>query len=370
MTSDFLLGIVNTLGVFALLTLAYGRLLKIVEPTLIKSIAFGIVFGMGASLAIANAAQPSSGVYVDPRAVMLTLAGPFGGAITALVAAAIAATARLWSGGIGAPAGIANIFATAGIGVVFSRFVFDARRPKSFYGMLCLGLVSNIPFLLVLTVPVDNAIDIYLTGVIPLAIANTLGVLILGHVLRAEHKTFLLARQMEAAAFIDPLTGLPNRRCFQQDVDKLVAEAKANGTPLSVLVVDIDFFKRVNDMFGHDVGDIILIEVAEVIRRHVRGRDIIARFGGEEVVMAMPDTGVAEAAVIADRIRSIVDGEVFHAHRDKTNVTVSIGVATRQGNAVSFKDLFKVADDALYRAKERGRNRVEIAAPVAIEHAA
>ena len=369
-TSDFFLGIVNGLGVFALVTMVYGRILRGFEAGLLQNLAFGLMFGTGAGLAIANTVQLAPGLFIDPRAVMLVLAAPFGGPVAAALAAAITSGVRFWGGGVGVYAGITNIIATAAIGMIFAKFVFEANRPKTFRELLYLGLASNVPLLAILAVPIENATTMFLHAIGPLAIADTIGVLVLGRVLCNERKAFFFGRELAVEASTDPLTGLPNRRQFERMVSVLMDGACKTGEPISVLVVDIDLFKRVNDRFGHDVGDTILVEVADVIRQHLRAEDVVARFGGEEIVIAMPATGVAAASVIADRIRSVVDWDVFHGGRDTGNVTVSIGMATHQGSVVSFRTLFKAADDALFRAKERGRNRVEIASPMAFDRVA
>ena len=147
-------------------------------------------------------------------------------------------------------------------------------------------------------------------------------------------------------------------------------DASRSGHPVSLLVIDIDRFKCMNDRFGHDVGDVVLTRVADVILNNVRRGDVVARYGGEEIVVLLPSTGIAAASAIADRIRSLVDLDVFHQDRDAGRVTVSIGVAAQQGEGVSFRGLFKAADEALYLAKERGRNRVELAPPVSLAAAA
>ncbi|MDY8111071.1 diguanylate cyclase [Fulvimarina sp. 2208YS6-2-32] len=369
-TPDFLLGIINGLGIFALLTMAYGRILQGIQLGWARDLIFGCLFGAGASLAIANTAEFQPGLFIDPRAVMLILAAPFGGSVAAIVAAAITSAVRLWCGGVGAYAGVANIVSTALLGMLITSVLFEENKPKSVQDLLWLGLASNVPLLFILTVPIENANAMFWRAIGPLTVADTLGVLVLGRVLCNERKSFSMRKQLVIEALTDPLTGLPNRRQFEREFDRMIDNARLSQTSLSMLIIDIDLFKRVNDTFGHDIGDKILIEVADAIRKNIRVDDILARFGGEEVIIAMPKTDVAEAARIANRIRSNIERNISYGSRENGNITVSIGIATQRGRNVSFRTLFKAADEALYEAKEKGRNRVAVSSRRSIDHAA
>lgn len=168
-------------------------------------------------------------------------------------------------------------------------------------------------------------------------------------------------------AIVDPLTGLHNRRYLDSHFSGLVNEALDRGRPLSVMVLDVDRFKSVNDTHGHDAGDDVLKEFAQRVRRSVRGIDLVARFGGEEVVVVMPDTPIETARLAAERIREKVQGEHFRIHRGRQSitVTVSIGVSATEGLEETAASLLKRADEALYAAKSGGRNRVIVSAQAA-----
>lgn len=161
-------------------------------------------------------------------------------------------------------------------------------------------------------------------------------------------------------AVTDALTGLHNRRYMAGQLDPLVGHANRGGAPAAVLVLDIDHFKAINDTFGHDAGDEVLTEFAVRLATNVRAVDLPCRFGGEEFVVVMPDTRVADASSIADRIRAQVAGTPFAVlgGRETINVTISIGVAATTGDQDSTDALLKRADEALYEAKQSGRNRV------------
>ena len=160
-------------------------------------------------------------------------------------------------------------------------------------------------------------------------------------------------------AVIDGLTGLNNRRYFEMHIVGLLDQAARKGKPLSLMILDIDYFKMVNDTYGHDAGDEVLKSFAARARKVVRAADLVCRFGGEEFVVVMPDTTLAVASLIAERIRAAVEKDPFTigAGKPAIPVTVSIGLAERGRDSVS-EALYRRADKALYRSKGAGRNRV------------
>ncbi len=160
---------------------------------------------------------------------------------------------------------------------------------------------------------------------------------------------------------IDPLTGLHNRRYMAASIDKWLHRAAIGGAPFSLAVLDIDHFKRVNDVYGHVAGDVVLKEFAQRLTANVRPSDVVCRQGGEEFIIVMPDTPGDVATIVAERVRDAVASETFDigCGGDGLRVTVSAGVATFQGAGETGRTLLERADDALYRAKSQGRNRVE-----------
>ena len=161
-------------------------------------------------------------------------------------------------------------------------------------------------------------------------------------------------------AITDQLTGLHNRRYMSRHLDNLVNSARDSGKPLAFLIMDIDFFKAVNDTHGHDIGDEVLKEFAKRIAANVRGIDLACRYGGEEFVVVMPDTEISYAYSIAERLRKSIETTPVKISRDpgKIGITISIGIAASEGADDTADKLLHRADQALYRAKRSGRNRV------------
>nr|BFE86484.1 hypothetical protein GCM10020093_090850 [Planobispora longispora] len=159
----------------------------------------------------------------------------------------------------------------------------------------------------------------------------------------------------------DALTGLYNRRHLMDTLPERIDEAVASGAPLSLAVVDVDHFKKVNDTYGHAAGDAVLIRVAQVLATAVRHDDLVARMGGEEFVVVMPGLSAEAARNRLDGIREAVAKTRTRAGEQRLSVTISIGVATFPAVRTAT-GLIDAADEALYAAKELGRNRVEQAA--------
>ncbi|MGH2725047.1 MAG: diguanylate cyclase [Actinomycetota bacterium] len=173
----------------------------------------------------------------------------------------------------------------------------------------------------------------------------------------------LLHQEAQRMSVTDSLTGVSNRRSLQATLAKEVDRSQRFGRPLSVLLLDLDRFKRVNDEHGHRRGDEVLVEVARRVQGRIRGRiDTLARYGGEEFVIVLPETEADGARVVADKIRrAVADGPITSPTGPDVHMTVSIGTATFPGDGEMADDLLRAADTAMYRAKDEGRDRVATA---------
>lgn len=167
-----------------------------------------------------------------------------------------------------------------------------------------------------------------------------------------------LEAELRRLATTDPLTGIANRRRFLDKAPREVTRSQRYGRNLSVLMLDVDHFKSINDRYGHAVGDQVLCRLVEVCTEELREHDVIGRLGGEEFAILLPETELETARAVAERLRqnierTTVDGQSFH-------FTVSFGVAQVKGSEETAEEVIRRADEALYRAKQKGRNRVEV----------
>jgi diguanylate cyclase (GGDEF)-like protein len=165
--------------------------------------------------------------------------------------------------------------------------------------------------------------------------------------------------RLQELAVTDPLTGVYNRRQFYENLSAEFRRSRRYKRPLALLLIDIDHFKEVNDRHGHTVGDEVLRTIAQALQRELRSIDLLARFGGEEFVVLLPETTTEAAVTVAEKLRRRVADHVFGAAG--ASLTISVGVAGLEDGMAREDDLVQSADQALYRAKERGRNRLAVA---------
>lgn len=162
---------------------------------------------------------------------------------------------------------------------------------------------------------------------------------------------------LQSQATTDPLTGVGNRRLLDYELDRRIAQVKRQGTHLSILLIDVDYFKRINDHYGHHVGDKMLLHIVQSLIEHLREMDIVARYGGEEFAAILPGTNLDEALLAAERVRSAIEASRLAMSGNSLQTTVSIGVAQATADDTP-KSLLERTDAALYAAKQSGRNRI------------
>ena len=170
------------------------------------------------------------------------------------------------------------------------------------------------------------------------------------------------SKELKNLANIDELTGLYNHRYFQEFLQKSIDNADKENQEVSLLFMDIDYFKNFNDINGHQAGDLLLKEISQIMKSCIRGSDVVARYGGEEFAAILPNTTENNAVKIGERIRSSIQNTYFKGQENQLdkNITISIGVSSYPKKAISKHQLINTADDALYRAKSFNRNRVEL----------
>ncbi len=207
----------------------------------------------------------------------------------------------------------------------------------------------------------------FLGGIaLPILTLSVAGIFLISMFLHRERLRVDRVKTLEVDAHTDPLTNLANRRLFDRVARRTFRKAASTGGDVfSLVMIDIDSFKSINDRWGHSNGDLVLVEISTIIRSLVRKSDLVARYGGEEIAILMPSAAAGEAMAMAEAIRRRVNETFFDLGRTRAHVTVSAGVATFTAQHQSMTELIEEADVALYRAKRLGRNRIELAAMAA-----
>jgi len=161
-------------------------------------------------------------------------------------------------------------------------------------------------------------------------------------------------------AVIDPLTDIYNRRGFFERAQGLFEQARQHNRPVSAMMIDADFFKQVNDQFGHDIGDIVLQKLVERCKVSLRDSDMICRYGGEEFAIFLAESDLTGAEIVAQRLFKSVSATPIETEIGQVSITISIGVASANQNCATFHQLLKHADRALQKAKSQGRNQIQV----------
>lgn len=167
-------------------------------------------------------------------------------------------------------------------------------------------------------------------------------------------------KDLERMASEDPLTGAYNRRALAEFGMREIARARRHGIPLSVILIDIDYFKKINDELGHAAGDLALIETVHRLRKNMRNEDYLGRMGGEEFLILLPDTDIQQAEVLAQRIQQDFASHPMLLQEQRRSITLSGGITLLSASDHFFDDMLKRADDAMYTAKVLGRNRMQL----------
>lgn len=341
----------SAIAFMALLAVAYGLTIRRFPWTRSVRMLLGALFGAAAALAMVDPLSVTEGVLVDLRHVPLVLAGAFLGGPGALMAILIAVAVRLGIGGTGMVPGAIGVLVSCLAGLAWPWLLqrYPCRRR---YGIVLLAPLSLAHLPDVLLMPWDVA-WLAVTTVWPILVPFQIaGVLATAALLERERVVASTEQRLAQAAVRDPLTGLLNRRGFEAAVARLPLVMGGS----AVLLLDLDHFKRINDQHGHAAGDAVLQALDARLCRALRGEDVMARFGGEEVIVFLHDLephsvkAAAEQFCEAMRCKPFVlpDGRTLH-------VTVSVGAAWT-GGRVRLDKLTAHADAALYAAKKAGRD--------------
>ena len=250
----------------------------------------------------------------------------------------------------------APLWSTILLSVLISLIIgFITLKFVSVSAMIFLTLLTYMGYT-IFTFQMMKHFNLWVDLVSPLIFATIvfIAMLIVKYVIKS--KDF---EQQYKLATTDGLTGLYNHRYFQEQMTSALEHSKRYETEFSLIIIDIDYFKKFNDNYGHQCGDRVLRLVAQTLKKNVRATDIVCRYGGEEMSIILPNIGYNDAIFTAQKLCKMVSEKEVHTNNDKTtNVTISLGVATYPKDAQTTQDLIKIADERLYHAKENGRNQV------------
>lgn len=247
------------------------------------------------------------------------------------------------------------IWCTIILSVLISLIIgFITLKFVSVSAMIFLTLLTYMGYT-IFTFQMMKHFNLWVDLVSPLLFATIvfIAMLIVKYVIKS--KDFELQYKL---ATTDGLTGLYNHRYFQEQMTSALEHSKRYETEFSLIIIDIDYFKKFNDNFGHQCGDRVLRAVAQTLKKNVRATDIVCRYGGEEMSIILPNIGYNDAIFTAQKLCKMVAEQEVRANDKTTNVTISLGVATFPKDAQTTQDLIKTADERLYHAKENGRNQV------------
>lgn len=321
-------------------------------------VSIGVLFGLAGCLLMFNGLHFSNNILIDFRAFSLMFStifcGPLAGSISALIMIAFRASY------FGARAGTILTIITFTLLLMFFSLI---RKSKlrflwKYTYMIAAHITSSLIIIKILLQSTDFVLQLSYQY---LAATSTVGV-VLYFVLTYIFKTNELYLRLKDESTRDSLTGLYNVRAFDQFVNKSTANAVEKKQALSLLMIDIDFFKKINDTYGHTSGDIVLKQLSKIVTASCRSHDFVSRNGGEEFTVILVNCDDLAAFYIAERIRkNVEDAEFILSKNETVKITVSIGVSCYPSTTSAPGDLLPAADGALYHAKRSGRNAIKSA---------
>ncbi|MCZ0964482.1 GGDEF domain-containing protein [Paracoccus benzoatiresistens] len=345
---EYIIVLINTVGVMAICTLLYGLMQRRIQNFVIRRLGLGLVLGCSGILMMAQPIVLGPGLQADARGAFIGMAAAFGGPIAAVTAGVLNGVARVIIGGSGTIAGVL-VIAASGAGGLLWRYRVGKARKRIWTDWLSISILCLGPSALTLVAVASTAwrTSIFLGLVIGLV------VFIFGKMLETEQRRGRRERQLTKEASTDCLTGLPNRRSLMNYARELEAERV---TGVLFLMLDVDHFKKINDEFGHDAGDIVLQEIGSAIRRTVRATDFAARVGGEEFAILVHTKNADAGRLVAERFRKAL--QIPYGTTQLTRV--SIGGFFFEQAPFNYSKGYQRADQALYASKIQGRDRVTL----------
>ncbi|WP_226681724.1 GGDEF domain-containing protein [Sutcliffiella horikoshii] len=335
--------------------------IKLEEKSSISSIIIdGFAGGILGYILMNFSIQVTSETIVDLRFIPVMLIILFIGIPHAIISAFLIILSRFIFGVTVSAVAAMILMVILIIGFIFINRIYKKYKfdPNSYKHSLFMIIFSNIVFCIIISFLVED-MELLKSLIPSYWIISIIGGLTSVFFVEYIRKTQYLLMKYEKESTTDFLTGLNNVRQFDAIWNSLTSNATSKNERLSLLIIDIDHFKQVNDTFGHPIGDMILIELGKILKSSTRSFDVVSRNGGEEFSVILPDCPHHLAKEIAERIRKAVEIHNFHVSPKETvKLTISIGVATYPETVSDTNQIVDMADECLYKAKRSGRNRV------------
>jgi len=325
---------------------------------LLRQVAVGFLFALATVFSTLEPGQITADIVTDVRGVPIILAGPLGGPVALAVAAIGSIAYATLAGDPDLASTLAAIAAVSAVSLIWCLRYPREPADLRWRDLLLLGALSGVWFLAIIAMPWTARAAGVMPRVGALALLTALGVVLMGAMLVRERRRLRAEARIRALALTDALTGLPNRRAFQDELTRAVGLARRTDTTLALLMIDLDHFKEVNDRYGHAAGDDTLNAFGKRLAASLRQGDFAARVGGEEFAVLMQTGGTAGALSFAERLLAMVRATPIRPARQAPALTVSIGIAAGPGLEIDEDWLVAEADRALYAAKEGGRDQV------------
>lgn len=315
----------------------------------------GFIFGICGCALMFNGVSLADNMFMDFRIIALIISTIYCGPISAFVTSICIITFRIGNFGIGS-ASIVAIVNLITLTIIYSLFAVLKYPYKTKYLIMC---IMNVLASILWTLVLERDIDIIIKILLHYILSNIIVSIIIYYVMVYLFKTKELYSKLKFESSKDYLTGLNNVREFDLRLNQTISETLENDKSLSLLMLDIDNFKRANDTYGHITGDLILKQLSEILTNSCRSFDFISRKGGEEFCVILSDSNYVQAFEIAERIRKNVQENYFiTANNEKIKITISIGVGSYPDKVNNIYNLMEIADKALYSAKNSGKNQV------------
>lgn len=359
---DFWLALLRNTAMLAFVAVAFGLIVPRLRGTWVAA-CLGLLFGLGACASMLDPIELGQGIFVDSRTPMVVLASFFGGPLAAGLAGGLTIACRLYLGGVGAVAGALSVLIAVAIGLAGYLFI-TIRVDTIRYGhILLLAIAAPLTSLSLLVLPWEMAVGLIEHSGLSVNIVRVVGVAFLGLILLEEQRRLRAEARVRELAYVDELSGLANRRAFFTHLAKEWVRWERYQETFTIVMIDIDNFKAVNDSFGHPTGDLVIQHLAKIMVEESRTSDVVARTGGEEFGLLLPYTTSKSGYLVAERIRARVEQESIDLEGGEIHFTVSLGVSADVDRYPTMSKCLSGADRALYEAKHLGRNRVVVDCP-------